>query len=461
MTTDQPAGGTHDAGWESTIRLGQRLRRIRLSRNMTQAEVARNLFSISYISGVERGQIRPSLAALELLAGRLQIPLVELATEAGLDTHSRAAPIKHRESPVERHREEAERTSCAAHILTYQQKSSEAVALLLRLDRTHLSPQQTTMIQLLLATCYNQQGRTEEALHLTQETLPEAEKAGEQELAARLQCELGKAFSVLEDHAAALEQFRALEKALQEPLPDPAMQVRILLHIGREERLLSQHEQAMSVLTQASEVAGEALRPEHLGALYWKISQRLADSGDEVGAKRYAVRSLGAYQTAARWRSITALNTQLGIALARTGRQEEALAYLERAYALAAQQGDLEGSVETQSALALAFLNDKRTCDADQAASAALQAAERLEDTLVLGRTLLVVAQVQEARQQPGEASQSYIRAIELLQSPQAVPESSASKELREAYARFSEHLERQGESQRAFEMLKHAYRAM
>src|SRR5690348_15559373 len=62
----------------STQRLGQRLRRARLTRNLTQGEVAQKQFSVSYISAVERGQIRPSLGALEKLAERLEVPLADL-----------------------------------------------------------------------------------------------------------------------------------------------------------------------------------------------------------------------------------------------------------------------------------------------------------------------------------------------------------------------------------------------
>src|SRR5215467_6544108 len=62
----------------TAVRLGQRLRQARLARNMTQSEVAQKQFSVSYISAVERGQIRPSLGALEKLAERLEVPLADL-----------------------------------------------------------------------------------------------------------------------------------------------------------------------------------------------------------------------------------------------------------------------------------------------------------------------------------------------------------------------------------------------
>ena len=68
-------------------RLGQRLRRARLARNLTQGAVAKDLFSASYLRAVERGQIRPSLGALEKLAERLGASVTDL-----LGIRSEASP---------------------------------------------------------------------------------------------------------------------------------------------------------------------------------------------------------------------------------------------------------------------------------------------------------------------------------------------------------------------------------
>jgi transcriptional regulator with XRE-family HTH domain len=138
------------------MRLGQRLRSIRLSRNLTQAQLAKDLFSISYVSGLERGQIRPSLGALEQLASRLEVPLVELATEGDFDPHSRFLAVRSRETAPERHRQEADRALREAQIFTYQRKSDEAVTRLLGVERAHLTPRQTVLLELLLAASYNQ-----------------------------------------------------------------------------------------------------------------------------------------------------------------------------------------------------------------------------------------------------------------------------------------------------------------
>ena len=69
----------------------------------------------------------------------------------------------------------------------------------------------------------------------------------------------------------------------------------------------------------------------------------------------------------------------------------------------------------------------------------------------------LLVAQVQEEEKHLKEATTSYERASELLYSLES-PDATA--QLREVYAQFSEYLERNGESERAFEMLKQAYKS-
>src|SRR5260370_7806702 len=93
-TQVEPENGVRESAVResSTMRLGQRLGRARLARNLTQGEVARNQFSVSYVSAVERGQIRPSLGALEKLAERLQVPLTDLLGEGGLDNLGPSPP---------------------------------------------------------------------------------------------------------------------------------------------------------------------------------------------------------------------------------------------------------------------------------------------------------------------------------------------------------------------------------
>ena len=460
MSIDQATVSPRDPARESTLRLGQRLRRARLNRNLTQGEVAKNQFSVSYVSAVERGQIRPSLGALEKLAERLQVPVTELLSEGEFETRYAYPAVEHRESASERHREEVESALREAQILGQQRKSDEAIGLLLRMQSLHLSPRESATLQLCLASCYSEQGRAEEARRVAQDAIPVAERALERELAERLRFELGRAFSLMQSHEAALEQFRACLRAISDNVVrDLAFKLQVLLHIGEEYWRVSDYPQAIETLSQAAEVAQEVVAPDVLGASYWMISQALSAKGNHAAAKSYALRSVAAYDEAQNRMSVAAVHTRLGAAYARSGQSEEAIAQLNQAYAVASGQQDLLGIAEAQRNLALIYLEEKRPSEAERSARESLAVAEQLGDATLQAQALLVLARVEEARRQASEAAASYERALELVLALPATAHSNASETLREAYAQFSEYLERHGESKRAFDMLKQAYK--
>src|SRR5919108_2633165 len=58
--------------------VGEKLRAARIAQHFTQSQLAAPDFSVSYISAIERGQIHPSLRALEILAGRLGLTSTQL-----------------------------------------------------------------------------------------------------------------------------------------------------------------------------------------------------------------------------------------------------------------------------------------------------------------------------------------------------------------------------------------------
>src|SRR5579863_9531220 len=69
---------TANVGRAVAARVGTNIREVRTKLGMTQAQLASPEFSISYISAIERGKIRPSLKALSILARRLDVPLTFL-----------------------------------------------------------------------------------------------------------------------------------------------------------------------------------------------------------------------------------------------------------------------------------------------------------------------------------------------------------------------------------------------
>jgi len=82
--------------------VGERLRAARIARNYTQGQLAAPDFSVSYISAIERGQIHPSLRALEILATRLGIPSTQLLpNRAQSDVSSAGGGVEREEDEEE------------------------------------------------------------------------------------------------------------------------------------------------------------------------------------------------------------------------------------------------------------------------------------------------------------------------------------------------------------------------
>src|SRR5260370_10782191 len=61
--------------------IGARLRTARLVKKFTQSQLANPGFSVSYVSAIERGQIHPSLRALEIFAQRLGLSSTDLLSK--------------------------------------------------------------------------------------------------------------------------------------------------------------------------------------------------------------------------------------------------------------------------------------------------------------------------------------------------------------------------------------------
>ncbi len=68
---------------EELVRVGRRLRELRLAAGMTQADLAGRRFSHAYVSVLEAGRREPSRAAVDYFAQRLGVAVEELWSEKG------------------------------------------------------------------------------------------------------------------------------------------------------------------------------------------------------------------------------------------------------------------------------------------------------------------------------------------------------------------------------------------
>ena len=62
-------------------RVGERIRQARTRAALTQAQLAKGRYTAAYISALERGLAKPSMAALTFLSERLGVPVPDLVAE--------------------------------------------------------------------------------------------------------------------------------------------------------------------------------------------------------------------------------------------------------------------------------------------------------------------------------------------------------------------------------------------
>src|ERR671921_2212445 len=73
----------------AAVRLGERLRQLRVASGLTQSDLAGERFSKEYVSQIERGKTRPTRETVEWLAARLGVDPGFLANGVATDERGR------------------------------------------------------------------------------------------------------------------------------------------------------------------------------------------------------------------------------------------------------------------------------------------------------------------------------------------------------------------------------------
>src|SRR6266705_4708636 len=118
--------------------VGAKLRAARLARKYTQSQLAQPDFSVSYVSAIERGQIHPSLRALEIFAQRLGLSSSDLLSK---QTGQVLQGLTEKDAANE-NKQDIELQLLEAQLLIIQGNCREAVTLLHNLSSDALKSQQ-------------------------------------------------------------------------------------------------------------------------------------------------------------------------------------------------------------------------------------------------------------------------------------------------------------------------------
>ncbi len=394
---------------QAGLRLGERLRQLRVAASMTQTDLAGDRFSKEYVSQIERGKTRPTRETIDWLAQRLGVDAGFLANGVSADDRGRVdAALARAEALLEARRndealEEFEGIRAAVLATGMQELESRA-----------LSGEATARMRL---------GEVREAIALLERArgLCEGTSFSDVERADVL-FRLGVARYKLNSIQTAIGLFdEALKLAERSEIPSDQLRSNVLAWRSRCYRRRRDLEAAREDVERALELA-EGLNDKRTAAdVYFQASIIADREGHWVLARSYAERAKAAYEELSDRGNLGRLLNNLGGINFLLGHPEKAVDFLKDAVRIALEVGNDAQAAYAVNGIAQVHLRTGEIKRAEEQARYALELlGDRVDELseignaqLVLGRSLLEQDRLDEA----DEAFQAGERAYDQLSS--------------------------------------------
>ena len=443
---------TANVGKAVAARVGTNIREVRTKLGLTQAQLAAPEFSISYISAIERGKIRPSLKALSILAKRLDVPLTFLleGSPAGA-AEARAVGYSPADSGPDAR---IDVDLLQAEVLIQQQAYEQAAALLAPIQPERITTDQVYRLYLL-------QGQIHLGLHEYQEAVvdlraavTQGESLNDIEYIERARNLLGRAYYLLYNYTLAMENHLRCYNAIENgQIVDPIFSLEVYSNLANDYYRLGELERAVSFYHRALEMLDGIHRDtKSFAKKYMEIGQRYKSVGKLTMARDYTMRSLAIYEMRDEQRLVGLTHQWLGKTLEKQNDFDGAEQEYRKAIKIERELDDDVAASICHTSLAELLLKRGRTQDAEREAQEALKFAREGQDAQAQGQALIALAQIRHSAGDYAGADQLFTQALDLLDA------SNAHELAASAYFRYANLLEERGEVQNSLRAIKKAY---
>jgi tetratricopeptide (TPR) repeat protein len=370
------------------------VRQLRIARGLTQTQLGEDRFSKEYISQIERGRVRPALAALEWLAARLEVSRQFLETGISSSEHERIVSLVSRAEAAVAAREFEEALDCLHRASPLPDG---------------IDPEIPLRGLLAGAAARSELGRVKEALILLEhardlvaaDPFTDVDRAHVLFLMGQCRYRLSSIPSAVALFTDALELMRN-----GEPIDD-RLRARILRWRSRCYRRQSDWEAARGDVETALELSERLGDRAALAHGYFQASIIAERNGHWVLARSHAERAKALYEEQDDRLNVGRLLNNLGGLTFLLGDPEKATHLLREAFTVALDVDSKPDAAQAVSSLAQVHL---RTGEAELAEEQARQALslldgrvdfldERGNAELVLGRALLEQGRLDEAEE--------------------------------------------------------------
>src|SRR5512141_363056 len=380
---------------QAGLRLGERLRQLRVAAGITQSDLAGERFSKEYVSQIERGKTKPTRESIEWLAVRLGVDPGFLANGVATDERGRLEGA-------------LARAEALLEALSNDEASTEYETLLPAARATGV-PELTVRALVGAGRTQMRLGALRAGLELLNEARNIVEAGSFSDLArAEVYTALGICRYQLNSIQTSLGLLNeALALAERSGLPSDQLRSNILSWRSRCWRRQRDYEAAREDIERALQLAEDANDPRTIGAAYFQASLVADREGHWVLARSYAEKARAAYEELADRVYVGQLTNNLGGLNFLLGKTDEAIGLLKEAFGIALETGRDADAAQAISSLAQIHL---RTGNIDQAEEQARHALQLLENAgneayldevgnvqLVLGRALLEQDRLDEA----------------------------------------------------------------
>lgn len=422
--------------------VGAKLREARLAKKYTQNQLAQPDFSVSYVSAIERGQIQPSLRALEIFARRLGINSTHLLAQSGQEGNEQYTEVGN-QAQID---EEREWALVEAQIALYQGQPAQAIEVLRPLLERGGEAQQQVALCYVLGWAYLAGGHLQESESLLAEAARLAQVAVSP-LYPRILYVQGEVYTSMHRLEQAMQCQRASLAGLQQS-HDICLRIRVYTSLGQTYSQLGEAALALEMFQQAlaliqPQTAWQARQQcyGHLAAYYQTHSERMWAALARVKGEQAHVQS-----------QFSALQGQLQHALGRAllqSQPDQAYAYLHELLQKSQDPLVLAGA---KVHLAAWFFAHADVRQAECTLREALEQVSPFGESLVRAEALVLQGQLAYAQQAYEQGDVSFTAGLVMLEHLQL------HEELIEHLTSYASLLEGRGLLNQAIIYWKQAY---
>lgn len=370
-------------------RIGQRIRAARVQRGLSQRDLAGERFTGQYVSSLERGAVKPSMAALNYLAERLETPVRDLLDPPEEPWSRVEADVLLASGDVQ---------SAADHYNALLQRAPSIAA------------RAEALLGLAEAMC--RLNHATDAISPASEAAELFERLGRTRDGAWASYWLASAQYQTDNLAEARSLLAGLLQRVRAGLTmETGFKVRLLTSLASVEGWAGDDQAALSYLEEGRELVDE-LDPRLQASYYFSLARSYKHLGDLEAAVRAGIKSLALYEAMGAAMEVSVLHNHLALTHLKLGNTERASQFAAIAAAGARALHDLRAEAwvtETQAEIALAreqFADALRLSqDVLNADTLEISAETKLSAMLIAAKAHRAIGELAEARKRYEQAA--------------------------------------------------------